>query len=134
MYVAITRARRRLYISLAQSRLLHGQTRYGIRSRFLEELPEAAVKWLTPRATAGGGGHFGQWRDAGVRPAAPSTPLPRTSSSHGLRIGQTVRHARFGEGVVINLEGGGDDARAQVNFGPLGVKWLALAVAKLTPA
>jgi DNA helicase-2/ATP-dependent DNA helicase PcrA len=134
MYVAITRARRRLYISLAQSRLLHGQTRYGIRSRFLEELPEAAVKWLTPRATAGGGGHFGQWHDAGVRPAAPGTPLPRTSSSHGLRIGQTVRHARFGEGVVINLEGGGDDARAQVNFGPLGVKWLALAVAKLTPA
>jgi DNA helicase II / ATP-dependent DNA helicase PcrA len=134
MYVAITRARRRLYISLAQSRLLHGQTRYGIRSRFLEELPEAAVKWLTPPVAAGGGGRFGQWHDAGVRPAAPSTPLPRTASSHGLRIGQTVRHARFGEGVVINLEGGGDDARAQVNFGPLGVKWLALAVAKLTPA
>ncbi len=51
-----------------------------------------------------------------------------------MRVGQSVRHARFGEGVVINLEGSGDDARAQVNFGPLGVKWLALAVAKLTPA
>jgi DNA helicase-2/ATP-dependent DNA helicase PcrA len=134
MYVAITRARRRLYISFAQSRLLHGQTRYGIRSRFLEELPEAAVKWLTPRVAAGGGGRFGQWHDAGVRPAAPSAPTARAASSHGLRVGQTVRHARFGEGVVINLEGGGDDARAQVNFGPLGVKWLALAVAKLTPA
>jgi DNA helicase-2/ATP-dependent DNA helicase PcrA len=45
-----------------------------------------------------------------------------------------VRHARFGEGVIISLEGGGDDARAQVNFGALGIKWLALAVAKLTPA
>ena len=71
MYVAITRARRRLYISFAQSRLLHGQTRYGIRSRFLEELPEAAVKWLTPRIASGGGGRFGLWHDAGVRPVAP---------------------------------------------------------------
>ena len=67
MYVAITRARRRLYVSFAQSRLLHGQTRYGIKSRFLEELPDAAVKWLTPRQPVGGGGRFGQWHDAGVR-------------------------------------------------------------------
>jgi DNA helicase-2/ATP-dependent DNA helicase PcrA len=135
MYVAITRARRRLYVSFAQSRLLHGQTRYGIRSRFLGELPENAVRWLTPRVAAGtGGGRFGQWHDPGVRPSAASAPPARTAPSHGVRVGQAVRHARFGEGVVINLEGGGDDARAQVNFGPLGVKWLALAVAKLTPA
>jgi DNA helicase-2/ATP-dependent DNA helicase PcrA len=133
MYVAITRARRRLYVSFAQSRLLHGQTRYGIKSRFLQELPDAAVKWLTPRQPVGGGGRFGQWHDAGVRPAVPSVP-PARAPSHGVRIGQSVRHARFGDGVVINLEGSGDDARAQVNFGPLGVKWLALAVAKLTPA
>ena len=135
MYVAITRARRRLYVSFAQSRLLHGQTRYGIKSRFLEELPENAVKWLTPRVAAGaGGGRFGHWHDAGVRPSVPSAPPARSAPSHGVRVGQAVRHARFGEGVVINLEGSGDDARAQVNFGPLGVKWLALAVAKLTPA
>ncbi len=134
MYVAITRARRRLYISFAQSRLLHGQTRYGLKSRFLEELPEAAVKWLTPRVQAGAGGRFGQWHDAGVTPARPSVPPPRSASAHGVRVGQTVRHARFGEGVVINLEGSGDDARAQVNFGPQGIKWLALAVAKLVPA
>jgi len=134
MYVAITRARRRLYVSFAQSRLLHGQTRYGIRSRFLEELPQTAVKWLTPRVAARGGGRFGQWHDSGVRPAAPAAAPLRSVPSHGLRIGQSVRHARFGEGVVINLEGSGDDARAQVNFGALGVKWLALAVAKLIPA
>jgi DNA helicase-2/ATP-dependent DNA helicase PcrA len=134
MYVAITRARRRLYVSLAQSRLLHGQTRYGLRSRFLDELPEAAVKWLTPRVAVAAGGRFGQWHDAGVRPSSPTAPPPRNASSHGVRVGQTVRHARFGEGVVINLEGGGDDARAQVNFGPQGIKWLALAVAKLMPA
>jgi DNA helicase-2/ATP-dependent DNA helicase PcrA len=134
MYVAITRARRRLYVSLAQSRLLHGQTRYGLRSRFLDELPEAAVKWLTPRVAVGAGGRFGQWHDAGVKPAFSATPPPRSAPSHGVRVGQTVRHARFGEGVIINLEGGGDDARAQVNFGPQGIKWLALAVAKLVPA
>lgn len=133
MYVAITRARRRLYVSLAQSRLLHGQTRYGLRSRFLDELPEAAVKWLTPRVAAGGG-RFGQWHNAEVRPSTPSAPPPRAASSHGVRVGQSVRHARFGEGVVVQLEGSGDDARAQVNFGPQGVKWLALAVAKLTAA
>ncbi len=134
MYVAITRARRRLYISFAQSRLLHGQTRYGLKSRFLAELPEVAVKWLTPRVQAGAGGRFGQWHGAGVTPARPSAPPPRSASAHGVRVGQTVRHARFGEGVVINLEGSGDDARAQVNFGHQGVKWLALAVAKLMPA
>jgi DNA helicase-2/ATP-dependent DNA helicase PcrA len=134
MYVAITRARRRLYVSFTQSRLLHGQTRYGLKSRFLDELPEAAVKWLTPRVAAGTGGRFGAWNDSGARLASPSAPPAQSRSAHGLRIGQSVRHARFGEGVVVNLEGSGDDARAQVNFGALGVKWLALAVAKLVPA
>jgi DNA helicase-2/ATP-dependent DNA helicase PcrA len=130
MYVAITRARRRLYISFAQSRLLHGQTRYGIRSRFLQELPEDAVKWLTPRAAVGGGGRFGHWHDAGVKPELVS-PAARSRATHGFRIGQSVRHARFGDGVIVNLEGAGDDARVQVNFGPQGVKWLLLGVAKL---
>ena len=69
MYVAITRARQRLYISFAQSRMLHGQTRYGIKSRFIEELPEGAVKWLTPRVRASAGGRFGQWHDTGVAPS-----------------------------------------------------------------
>jgi DNA helicase-2/ATP-dependent DNA helicase PcrA len=133
MYVAITRARRRLYISFAQSRLLHGQTRYGIKSRFLQELPEDAVKWLTPRVAVGGGGRFGQWHDAGVKPELVS-PVARSRAAHGFRIGQSVRHARFGDGVIVNLEGAGDDARVQVNFGPQGVKWLLLAVAKLATA
>ena len=131
MYVAITRAQQRLYISFAQSRMLHGQTRYGIKSRFIEELPEGAVKWLTPRVRASAGGRFGQWHDTGLAPAI-RTSVARAKPTHGYRIGQSVNHARFGEGVVINLEGNGDDARAQINFGPQGVKWLSLAVAKLT--
>jgi DNA helicase-2/ATP-dependent DNA helicase PcrA len=134
MYVAITRARRRLYVSFAQSRLLHGQTRYGIKSRFLEELPENAVKWLTPRVAAyGGGGRFGQWHDPGINAAAPAASV-RSQPSHGFRVGQSVRHAKFGEGVIVNLEGSGDDARVQVNFGVHGVKWLLVAVARLVAA
>jgi DNA helicase-2/ATP-dependent DNA helicase PcrA len=52
----------------------------------------------------------------------------------GFRIGQNVAHAKFGQGVIVNAEGAGSDARVQVNFGREGVKWLALSVAKLTPA
>jgi DNA helicase II / ATP-dependent DNA helicase PcrA len=58
--------------------------------------------------------------------------MSRSQPSHGFRVGQSVRHSKFGDGVVVNLEGNGDDARVQVNFGVHGVKWLLLAVAKLT--
>ena len=151
MYVAITRARKRLYLSFSQTRMLHGQTRYHIRSRFLEELPEGALKWLTPRQGAGrsswGGarsGPFSGWDDAPARGpawgqgAAGTSPADRRLAAafdRGLpwRIGQTVAHARFGEGVILDIEGSGGDARVQVNFGPSGVKWLALSVAKLEP-
>ena len=134
MYVAITRARRRLYLSFAQSRLLHGQTRYGIKSRFFDELPENAIKWLTARVPGYGGGRFGQWHDADVKPSVSVAAAARSKPTHGFRIGQSVRHAKFGEGVIINIEGSGDDARAQVNFGVHGIKWLLLAVAKLAAA
>ena len=134
MYVAITRARRRLYLSFAQSRMLHGQTRYGIRSRFIGELPEGCLKWLTPRLREGAGLRFGDWHDAGVRPAVAATPAGAGRDQGGFRIGQTVRHARFGEGVIIRLEGSGTDARAKINFGAQGVKELLLAIARLEPA
>ncbi len=165
MYVAITRARERLYISYAQTRMLHGQTRYSLKSRFLDELPEACLKWLTPRhagmATQTSQAYKASWnndwksnrtsgwedeseyaekrRRAADVPVTGSGPLPgwarqQAQAQTGFRIGQNVRHAKFGEGVVINLEGSGSDARAQINFGRQGVKWLALGVAKLDPA
>jgi DNA helicase II / ATP-dependent DNA helicase PcrA len=149
MYVAITRARRRLYLSHSQTRLLHGQTRYNVRSRFFDELPEHALKWLTPRRTAspglaggfGGGSRPGYSGGGGWPPreaapavfASPPVPARKAEPAHGLRVGMKVFHAKFGEGKVQHLEGAGGDARAQVNFPRHGVKWLALAVAKLTP-
>lgn len=146
MYVAITRARKRLYLSYSQTRLLHGQTRYNLKSRFFDELPESALKWLTPRNQNFGGSAFGYGagypstrggfsRDAGATPGYASPPVPpqKAAPSHGLRAGMQVFHTKFGEGTVLMLEGAGDDARAQVKFGRHGIKWLALSVAKLTP-
>jgi DNA helicase-2/ATP-dependent DNA helicase PcrA len=72
-------------------------------------------------------------RPSYAAPAAPAPLVPRAAPSHGLRVGQGVFHAKFGEGVVLTLEGSGPDARAQGNFGRHGAKWLALAIAKLTP-
>ena len=147
MYVAITRARKRLYLSHSQTRMLHGQTRYNVKSRFFEELPEAALKWITPRhqGFSSGQGSFaggysarpawGQSSLGGSAPSFASPPVPeqRAAPSHGLKSGMAVFHAKFGEGKVLAIEGTGPDARAQVNFPRHGVKWLALSVAKLTP-
>ncbi|MEK8047066.1 UvrD-helicase domain-containing protein [Ideonella sp. LYT19W] len=155
MYVAITRARQRLYLSFCQTRMLHGQTRYNVKSRFFDELPESALKWLTPRNQGFGSGFareyqqawergsglnsvVGAGRNNGWQPPAPP-PVPAAmvaaqakASGHGLKVGQGVFHNKFGEGVVITLEGTGEDARAQVRFGRHGPKWLALSIAKLT--
>jgi DNA helicase-2/ATP-dependent DNA helicase PcrA len=148
MYVAITRARQRLYLSFSQTRLLHGQTRYNVKSRFFDELPENCMKWLSPRHAGFGSGHAREYQSAWARgsglgsivgagrvePAAPAFGAgPSSGSGTGFRTGQSVFHAKFGEGVVLTLEGRGADARAQINFGRHGTKWLALGVAKLTP-
>jgi DNA helicase-2/ATP-dependent DNA helicase PcrA len=147
MYVAITRARKRLYLSHSQTRMLHGQTRYNLKSRFFEELPESALKWLTPQRSAGNMGGAGRawgntfatnsgaaYADSTGPSATFDTQVARkTESEHGLRVKQKVFHAKFGEGTVLTLEGTGTDARAQINFPRHGVKWLALSVAKLTP-
>jgi DNA helicase-2/ATP-dependent DNA helicase PcrA len=149
MYVAITRARKRLYLSFSQTRMLHGQTRYNIKSRFFDELPESALKWITPRNQGFGSGFAREYQNAwqrgsglhsivgagnvAGRPSAPAFGAGPKRASHGLRSGQGVFHTKFGEGVIVTMEGSGDDARAQVNFGRHGMKWLALSVAKLTP-
>ena len=140
MYVALTRARRRLYLSFAQSRMLHGQTRYNIASSFLREIPEPLMKpvnrtrvfsggsssrapFSTATATGGRGGRPEVVREAGF--ADTASPW---------RVGQSVTHPKFGAGVIINAEGRGSDARVQVNFHRHGTKWLALEFARLEPA
>ncbi len=151
MYVAITRARRRLYLSFSQTRMLHGQTRYNVKSRFFDELPEATLKWITPRNQGFGSGYAREYQQAwsrgsglsgivgagrvepGPRTPPMAAPLQAVAHHNGLRVGQTVFHTKFGEGVIQVLEGRGADARAQVHFGRHGAKWLALAIAKLTP-
>ena len=127
-YVAITRARKRLYLSHAQTRMLHGQTRYNIPSRFLEEIPPALMKWLTPR--------FQKQQAFAAVPSrkTESFQMKKARDAGGFRIGQNVVHAKFGPGVIVDAEGQGGDARVQVNFGAQGVKWLAVAVAKLQAA
>ena len=145
MYVAITRARQRLYLSHSQTRMLHGQTRYNLKSRFFDELPEECLKLLTPKrqplrgswGQGGGapvGGYAGSSLGSAAYGASATTAVPRKeSAAHGLRVGMQVFHNKFGEGAVLTLEGTGDDARAQINFPRHGTKWLALSVAKLTP-
>jgi DNA helicase-2/ATP-dependent DNA helicase PcrA len=159
MYVAITRARKRLYLSHSQTRMLHGQTRYNLKSRFLDELPEECLKWVTPKNAGfsnlgsssgsggfGGGGAWGQTpaQNRHARPAwgqsslstetykSPPVPVQKAAPEHGITAGKQVFHTKFGEGKVLAVEGVGVDARAQVNFPRHGVKWLALSVAKLT--
>jgi DNA helicase-2/ATP-dependent DNA helicase PcrA len=135
MYVAITRARRRLYLTFAQRRMLHGQTHYGRVSSFLRELPEALLQWITPRFTtprtfATSSYETNSYVHAfAASPAAP--PVPHVSPDSMWRIGQRVFHQKFGEGVVTDTEGGGNEGRVQVNFKRAGSKWLALEYAKL---
>ena len=142
MYVAITRARKRLYLSHSQTRMLHGQTRYNIKSRFFDEMPEHTMKWLTPKT---GLQAQPMWGSSTPSWQAPTTSLRtetydagppvarKTVPGHGLRVGLQVFHNKFGEGKVLTLEGEGADARAQISFPRHGTKWLALSVAKLTP-
>ena len=103
--------------------MLHGQTRYCLPSLFLEELPEELLRKVgyTPAFAA-------------ETPRHAAAPVSRMSeaSAGGFRIGQSVEHAKFGLGVIVSAEGGAD-ARVQINFGAHGMKWLALAYAKLTP-
>ena len=139
MYVAITRARKRLYMSFTQQRMLHGQTRFNMKSRFFDELPEEALKWLSPRVQS----HWfankkapTAWDDAAFRNAGSDNKIAqqitqKSGGGSGWRIGETVAHAKFGEGVIVNIEGGAGAARAQINFGPSGIKVLDLSVAKL---
>ncbi len=131
MYVAITRARKRLYMSFSQTRMLHGQTRYNMKSRFFDELPEDSLKWLSPKIQHQWFGHRKSAWDEPPEAAANAIAQSFSRKDVGWRIGETVSHQKFGEGVIVNIEGGGTNSRAHINFGRHGMKLLDLTIAKL---
>jgi len=128
MYVAITRARRRLYLSLAQSRMLHGKTSYGMASSFLRELPEGLLHWITPKFAP----RKSYSTSYTTQQVAPAAAPPHPASDSLWRSGQRVFHQKFGEGTITGVKGSGAEASVQVNFKHAGSKWLALEYAKLT--
>lgn len=121
-YVGITRAMRELIICYAEQRRLHGTDNYALPSRFISEIPREYVEEIRPRA------HL-------TRPAASHNLRPRGQAhaveSPAVRLGQQVRHGKFGDGTVLNCEGSGAHARVQVNFETAGTKWLVLNYANL---
>ena len=119
-YVGITRARAQLTLSYAESRRLHGSEMLGRPSRFLAELPPALIDEVRPRVQVSRPAYAPREKETIAEIGLPA-----------LRLGQRVRHAQFGEGVVTAAEGGGAHTRVQVNFEQVGSKWLVLAYARL---
>jgi DNA helicase-2/ATP-dependent DNA helicase PcrA len=120
-YVGMTRAREQLYMTYAELRRMFGSESHSRPSRFLDEIPAEHIEEIRPRMGT-------RTSYVSARPAnAPNQDWP-------FRLGQNVRHQKFGEGTVVNFEGSGDHARVQVNFDQAGPKWLVLAYAKLEQA
>jgi len=121
-YVGMTRAMSQLYLTHAESRRLHGSESYPLPSRFLREVPAGLIEEVRARPKVS-------------RPYTPAAGvLGAAETEAGFCLGQRVQHPKFGEGVVLNAEGQGNNARVQVNFEAAGAKWLVVAYANLTPA
>src|SRR5580698_3550316 len=118
-YVGATRAMRQLFITYAEQRRLYGVDQYGQPSRFISEFPPELMEEIRPRLQVS-------------RPifSKRSSTLDESPAT-GMRMGSRVRHAKFGDGVVLNFEGNGPHARIQVNFERQGTKWLMLSYANL---
>ena len=138
-YVGTTRAMRHLYLTYAEQRRMHGVDSYGAPSRFIAEIPAELVEEVRPKVQVTRPAYGATPRDYASRPAggsygtrpAPSRPRYQDESPGGLKLGQRVRHQKFGDGVVLGVEGHGDHARVQVNFERQGTKWLMMGYANL---
>jgi len=117
-YVGTTRAMRQLYLTYAEQRRLHGVDSYGAPSRFIREIPAELIEEVRPRIQVS-------------RPVFTQRRIVEDEPQNGVRLGQRVRHGKFGDGVVLELEGQGTHARVQVKFERQGTKWLMLAYANL---
>jgi DNA helicase-2/ATP-dependent DNA helicase PcrA len=121
-YVGMTRAMKQLYLTYAEQRRLHGVDNYGMPSRFIKEVPEELVEEVRPRIQVARPVMTGRFRAAVEEPATP-----------GVRLGARVRHGKFGDGVILTVEGNGPHARVQVSFEGQGTKWLMVQYANLEP-
>ena len=121
-YVGMTRAMEKLYLCHAESRRLYGQEKYHKPSRFLRELPSECVEEIRLQSQVS--------RPASTGRFANTITLESFDNS-GFKLGQSVLHQKFGEGVVLNYEGNGAQSRIQVNFAEVGSKWLVVAYANL---
>jgi len=142
-YVGTTRAMQQLYLTYAEQRRLHGIDSYGQPSRFIRETPEELLEEVRPRVQSGrgsyGSGGFNARddyarSDFAPRRASTASGVKAEPVAPGLKLGARVRHAKFGSGVILNIEGQGPHARVQVNFEAAGSKWLMLQYANLEPA
>jgi DNA helicase-2/ATP-dependent DNA helicase PcrA len=118
-YVGMTRAMRQLIMSYAEVRRIYGREEYHRPSRFLGELPDQLVEEVRVKARF-------------QAPVSGRAPVASAAVEAGVTIGSNVTHAKFGQGVILAIEGGGAHTRVQVKFREQGVKWLVLAYANLT--
>ncbi len=132
-YVGATRAMRQLYLTYAEQRRMHGVDSYGAPSRFIGEIPAELLEEVRPRVQVSRPAYVPSrpaWGASGTQ--AASRPQRYTDDAPGsLRLGQRVRHEKFGDGVVLSVEGQGSNARIQVNFERQGTKWLMAGYANL---
>ena len=137
MYVAITRAKKNLFLSFSQMRKLYGQYRYNRKSRFLEEIPEENLHWVSQSSNQKISQYQVRGREENFLISETKTsPSKRSELSSNFldkrfRVGVEVRHPKFGEGIILNIEGIEQDCRVEVRFTNGDIKWLALAIAKL---
>lgn len=121
-YVGMTRAMQKLYLCHAESRRLYGQEKYHKPSRFLRELPSECVDEIRLQSQVSRPTSTGRFAN---------TITLESFDNSGFKLGQSVVHQKFGEGVVLNYEGNGAQSRIQVNFANVGSKWLVVAYANL---
>jgi DNA helicase-2/ATP-dependent DNA helicase PcrA len=134
-YVGMTRAMKKLILSYAETRRFQGQERYARPSRFIAEIPEELIQEIRPRervssSITSSGNSFNRSRD--TNKGFYNRTYHAVDLNEGeYRLGQRVRHAKFGEGVVVACEGSGKTARVQIRFDQVGTKWLIVGFANL---
>jgi len=121
-YVGITRAKKTLFLTYAETRRIYGKENYPSPSRFIRELPEKNLIEVRARGGSVNNNVFSE------------PPLSNYSTApHHFNLGQSVHHQKFGNGIILKCEGEGNQSRVQISFNEAGIKWLMLAYANLRP-